>query len=209
MNTLKLYLMYHEHTEKDEPKRNETMNNEKSRTNTMIMAAMMMGLIMAMTFIIRIPVPATHGYIHLGDCMIFMAVLLLGWKHGAVAAGLGSALADLIGGFAIYAPVTFVVKFLMAAVVGLFLQKALKREHPVVVITMMEIVGMLIGGAVMVAGYYFAEGLMYGNFVAPVAEIPLNIIQCAVGAVIAAVLSRALAGTPVGRSFAYDIRGQK
>ena len=170
---------------------------------------MMMGLIMAMTIIIRIPVPATHGYIHLGDCMIFMAVLLLGWKRGAVAAGLGSALADIIGGFAIYAPVTFVVKFMMAAVVGLFLSKALKKEHPVVVITLMEIVGMLIGGAVMTAGYYVAEGVMYGNFIAPMAEVPMNIIQFGVGAVLAAILSRALAGTPVGRSFAYDIRGQK
>jgi uncharacterized membrane protein len=187
----------------------EKMRAEREKTNNMVMTAMMMGLIMAITIIIRIPVPATHGYIHLGDCMIFMAVLLLGWKRGAVAAGLGSALADIIGGFAIYAPVTFVVKFMMAAVVGLFLSKALKKEHPVVVITLMEIVGMLIGGAVMTAGYYVAEGVMYGNFIAPMAEVPMNIIQFGVGAVLAAILSRALAGTPVGRSFAYDIRGQK
>lgn len=197
------------YTDKNSVKESNAMKREKRKTNMLIMSAMMMGLIMAMTFIIRIPVPATHGYIHLGDCMIFMAVLLLGWKHGAVTAGLGSALADLIGGFAIYAPVTFVVKFMMAAVVGLFLQKALKREHPVVVITMMEVVGMLIGGLVMAAGYYFAEGLMYGNFIVPMAEVPLNIIQFSAGAAIATALSRALVATPVGKSFAYDIRGQK
>jgi hypothetical protein len=61
----------------------------------------------------------------------------------------------------------------------------------------------------MTAGYYVAEGVMYGNFIAPMAEVPMNIIQFGVGAVLAAILSRALAGTPVGRSFAYDIRGQK
>ena len=83
------------------------INSEKTKTRNMVMTAMMMGLIMAMTIVIRIPVPATHGYIHLGDCMIFIAVLLLGWKRGAAAAGLGSALADIIGGFAVYAPVTF------------------------------------------------------------------------------------------------------
>ena len=101
---------------------------ERSKTNLLVMTALMMGLIMVMTFIIRIPVPATQGYIHLGDCMIFLAVLVLGWKHGAIAAGVGSAMADLIGGYAIYAPVTLVVKFLMAAAVGLFIEKALKKD---------------------------------------------------------------------------------
>lgn len=185
------------------------INSEKTKTRNMVMTAMMMGLIMAMTIVIRIPVPATHGYIHLGDCMIFIAVLLLGWKRGAAAAGLGSALADLIGGFAVYAPVTFAAKFIMAAVVGLFLSRALKKEHPVMVVTIMEVIGMLLGGAVMTAAYYLAEAVMYGNFVVPIAEIPMNIIQFVTGAVLAAVLSRMLANTPVGRSFAYDIHGHK
>ena len=64
-----------------------------------VMTAMMMGLIMVMTYIPKVPVPATQGYVHLGDCMIFFGVLLLGWKYGAVAAGLGSALADVLGSY--------------------------------------------------------------------------------------------------------------
>ena len=105
------------------------MKLKSGKTNKIVLTALMMGMIMVMTFIIRIPVPATQGYIHLGDCMIFMAVLMLGWKYGAVAAGVGSAMADLIGGYAVYAPVTLVVKFLMAAVVGLFIEKALKKDR--------------------------------------------------------------------------------
>ena len=155
------------------------------------MTALMMGLIMVMTFIIRIPVPATQGYIHLGDCMIFLAVLVLGWKHGAIAAGVGSAMADLIGGYAIYAPVTLVVDFSRSGV------------------TVMEIIGMCIGGIVMVAGYYVAEGIMYGNFITPMASVPMNILQFVVGAVIATALSRVLAPTPAGKSFAYNLSGHK
>ena len=173
------------------------------------MTALMMGLIMVMTFIIRIPVPATQGYIHLGDCMIFLAVLVLGWKNGAVAAGVGSAMADLIGGYAIYAPVTLVVKFLMAAVAGLFIEKALKKDFGRSGITIMEMIGMCIGGGMMTAGYYVAEAVMYGNFLTPIASIPMNVLQFVVGALIAAAVSRALAGTPAGRSFAYDLTSHK
>ena len=183
------------------------MKLKSGKTNKIVLTALMMGMIMVMTFIIRIPVPATQGYIHLGDCMIFMAVLMLGWKYGAVAAGVGSAMADLIGGYAVYAPVTLVVKFLMAAVVGLFIEKALKKDRSPGAVMVMEIIGMCIGGSFMVLGYYLAESLMYGSFVTPLASVPMNIVQFAVGVVMATALSRALAGTQVGRSFAYDIKG--
>ena len=42
------------------------------------------------------PVPFTRGYIHLGDSMIFIAAILFGWRVGALAGGLGSALADVV-----------------------------------------------------------------------------------------------------------------
>ena len=50
--------------------------------------------------------------------MIFLSVLLLGKKGGALAAGLGSALADVLGGYAAYAPWTLLIKALMAIIMG-------------------------------------------------------------------------------------------
>lgn len=185
------------------------MRKRNGKTNKIVMTAMMMGMIMVMTFVIRIPVPATQGYIHLGDCMIFLSVLMLGWKYGAIAAGVGSAMADLLGGYAVYAPVTLGVKFLMAAIVGLFIEKALKRDMTSNAVTVMEVIGMCFGGSFMVLGYYLVESMMYGSFVTPLASIPMNVVQFIVGAVIATALSRALAGTQAGRSFAYDLRGHK
>ena len=58
----------------------------------------------------------TQGYVHLGDTMVFLGVLMLGKRRGAAAAGLGSALADVLGGFAFWAPWTLVIKSLMAFV---------------------------------------------------------------------------------------------
>ncbi len=182
------------------------MNTYKeNKTYALVMAAVMTAAILVMTFFPKVPVPATRGYVHLGDCMIFFAVLVLGWKRGAAAAGLGSALADLLGGYAYYAPATLVIKALMAAVVGLFIQKALSKERTRARLMLLETVGMALGGLVMVVGYYLVECVMYGNFVLPLAAVPMNIVQFVVGIIIAGALANALYRTPARRVFAYVI----
>lgn len=181
------------------------MNNTNT-INKMVMTAMMMCMIIVMTMIIRIPVPATQGYIHLGDCMIFFAVLLLGWKWGAVAAGVGSAMADMFAGYVQYIPVTLIVKFFMAAVAGIFIETAIKHGFTGVRMRIMEVIGMVIGGSVMAAGYYLAESAMYGNFITPLASVPMNIVQFAVGVALAFALAYALYKTPMGSKFAYVVK---
>ena len=81
------------------------------KTSKLVLTALMMCLVLLATFSIRIPSPFTQGYVHLGDAVIFISVLLLGKKNGAIASGFGSAMADLLGGYAMYAPWTFVIKF--------------------------------------------------------------------------------------------------
>ena len=60
--------------------------------------------------------------------MIFLSVLLLGKKGGAAASGLGSALADLMGGYAAYAPWTFIIKGAMAFIMGVFIEMMTKKK---------------------------------------------------------------------------------
>ena len=81
---------------------NIIMNTNKN-TYTIVMTALMMALITISIMFIKIPIPFTQGYVHPGDAMIFMAVLILGWKYGAVAAAVGGALGDILGGFAAWA----------------------------------------------------------------------------------------------------------
>ncbi|HBN83857.1 MAG TPA: hypothetical protein DDZ89_08430 [Clostridiales bacterium] len=88
------------------------------RTKKITFTGIMTALVFIATFVIKIPIPATEGYIHLGDCMVFLAALLLGWKYGAFAAGVGSMLADIIGGYAHWALPTLIIKALMAILVA-------------------------------------------------------------------------------------------
>lgn len=102
------------------------MRNEK--VETLVMTALMTALITVVTIIIPIPVPFTNGYIHLGDSMIFLAVIVLGWKYGAIAAAIGSALADILIGFVYWAPWTFVIKGGMALILGLIIYQSAKSK---------------------------------------------------------------------------------
>lgn len=91
------------------------MNN---RTKKITFGGLMIALVFATTFSIKIPIPFTQGYIHAGDSMIFITAILLGWKYGALTGGIGSALADLLGGYANWALPTLIIKALMGAIVG-------------------------------------------------------------------------------------------
>ncbi|SHH86960.1 Uncharacterized membrane protein [Caloranaerobacter azorensis DSM 13643] len=80
---------------------------------------LMIALVFVATAIIpQIPIPFTEGYIHAGDSMIFVAAILLGWKYGAIAGGLGSSLADLYLGYTHWVIPTLIIKGIMGAIVG-------------------------------------------------------------------------------------------
>ena len=93
-------------------------NSSDIRTNKLVFTALMTCLVLLGTILFRIPIPMTQGYVHLGDAMIYIGVLLLGKKHGAVAAALGSSLGDVLGGFAFWAPWSFIIKFSVAFLAG-------------------------------------------------------------------------------------------
>ncbi len=93
---------------------------EKS-TKKYVLTGLMTSLVFVLTFLVKIPVPYTSGYIHLGDSMIYVSVILLGPVFGAFASGVGSMLADITGGFLQYALPTLIIKALMALVMGLIL----------------------------------------------------------------------------------------
>lgn len=178
---------------------------QKNKTFNLVMTALMIALITVSIMFVKIPIMFTQGYVHLGDAVVFLAILLLGWKYGAVAAAIGAALGDLLGGAAVWAPWSLVVRGLMAVVMGIFIDRAMKKQGRTVAgIPVVQLIGMVLGGLVMVAGYYAAEGLMYGNWVVPLMGIPWNIGQFAVGMVIASVLSAALYKTSAKKYFYYN-----
>ena len=187
--------------EKKETKKETKRMNEKAYKISM--TGVMMGLVLVTTMMIRIHVPFTQGYVHLGDAMIFLAVLVLGRNYGTVAAGFGSALSDLLSGYAYYAPWTFVVKALMAFVVGTALEYMEKKgKFNIGKRAPLEILAMLFGGIEMTVGYYISASLMQGNWVTPLYSVPGNIVQFIVGIILATVLAKILYKTPAKKYFA-------
>lgn len=177
-----------------------------SYTSKIVLTGLMMCIIMVAIMFIKIPIPFTQGYVHPGDAMIFLAVLVLGWKYGAAAAAFGGMLGDLMGGFAAWAPWTFCIKGIMAIILGLMIEAAFKKKDAGRGrIMTVEMVGMVIAGAFMTAGYYAAEGIMYGNWVVAAVGIPWNVGQFAVGMVLAMVLAEALCKTPAKAYFTYRL----
>ena len=181
------------------------MTENKDKTTKIILTGLMMAMIVVATMLLIIPVPFGNGYIHLGDAMIFLSVLILGWRYGAIAAGVGSMLSDILVGYAIWAPWTLFVKGIMGAVMGLFIMKAMNKEgRNVLGVPLYQMVGMILAGCEMVAGYYIAEGVIYGNFVSALLGIPWNIVQFGVGTVLATLLAAALYKTPARKFFTYQ-----
>ena len=162
-------------------------------TKRLATTAMMMCIIIISIFLLRVPIPFTQGYVNLSDGMIFLAVLILGWKYGGAAAALGSMLGDIVGGFAMWAPWTFFIKGIMAIIVGLILDAAMNGQGVTQrKMNVWKVLAMCAGGLFMTGGYFIAEGIMYGNWVIAALGIPWNAGQFVLGIVIAMALGAAL-----------------
>ena len=179
-------------------------NPGKTKTSELVMTAMMICIIMVAILLLRIPIPFTQGYVNLSDAVIFFGIMILGWKHGAAAAALGSMLGDIIGGYAMWAPWTFCIKGLMAIVTGLLICELCKKQNlSDRSFTLLEILSMAAGGLIMTAGYFVGEGVMYGNWGVAALGIPWNICQFCVGMAIAIALTEALKKTPYRDMIVY------
>ena len=157
----------------------------------LILAALFAALSCVATMSIRIPTPGTSGYIHPGDAIVILSGVILGPVWGFLAGGIGSALSDLIGGYFIYVPITFVIKGLVALAAGLLYQKVGKNQKS-------RYIAVILGGVadiILVAGGYFVcEFFIYGAGAA--ASIPANIIQGVGGLVISCILYPILISIP-------------
>lgn len=157
----------------------------------LVSAALFTAIICVATYIVQIPMPATGGYVNLGDCFVLTAGMMLGAGYGALAAGLGSALADMLAGYMQYVPATFVIKALMA-VAAFFFYGALKKAFGGKYNIVSKIIAVAAAEAVMVLGYFGYEAVFLGYGVAAAGSILGNVIQGAVGAVAAIALVTAL-----------------
>lgn len=155
-----------------------------AKTKEIVTAALLAALACVATMIIKIPSPM-KGYINLGDCIVLVAGWMLSPAYGFLAAGLGSALADLVSGYVLYAPATFLIKGLMA-VVAFGADKLLRKKFGRLS------AGMISGAAaetMMVLGYFAFEGVLYG-FLPAMVNIPANVVQGTAGVMLGVILRK-------------------
>lgn len=154
--------------------------NSGDQTLKLAFGGMMAALVFVATYFFKLPVSITQGYIHLGDGFILLGASLLGWAS-VPAAAIGSALADLLGGYTLYILPTFVIKGLVAAVaVG-----ALRAKRPY----WLTVVLLAVAELVMVAGYFVTEWLLLGYGLAAAAgAVAPNLVQGLSGVALGAVL---------------------
>lgn len=152
---------------------------KKNPTVRLALCGMMAALIFVATYFVKLPMAMTNGYVHLGDGFILLAASLLGWA-AVPAAAVGSMLADLMGGYAMYLLPTFLIKAAVAAVAVL----ALKTKHE-----WMKVLGLILAEAVMVGGYFITEWLFLGyGLAAAAASLLGNTMQGLSGVVIGLLL---------------------
>ena len=126
--------------------------------------------------VIAFPLPATNGFINIGDSVVMITGLLFGPIIGGIAGGVGSLFADLFLGFPIYAPATLVIKGLEGFFVGLIANPKKNDRW-----NYRDFIGVIVGGFIMISGYFLYEVMIYGVPSALYEFILNSIIQFGLG----------------------------
>ena len=165
--------------------------NTNTNLKKIVMTALFAALACVATMSIRIPTPGTSGYIHPGDAIVILSGVILGPIWGLLAAGIGSAMADLLGGY---------FKGIIAWIAGILYHKLGKTPKS-------QCMAVILGGIadiVLVAGGYFlCEIPLYGASAA-LASVPANLIQGLGGLIIAFVLYPLMLAVPDIRQITHS-----
>ncbi|MEG2003590.1 MAG: ECF transporter S component [Clostridia bacterium] len=149
-----------------------------------VLAAMFAAIVCVSTIVIQIQTPL-NGYVNAGDCFVLISAWMLGGYYGAAAAGIGSMLADLMTGYAHYAPGTLIIKAGMAVVAVLVFKFMSKCKINNLI---SYILSAVCAEVVMVAGYFGYAAIFRGKGLAAISSIPGNLVQAAFGIVLSVLL---------------------
>lgn len=173
-----------------------TQSYSRSSQNTMdlIINAMLIALVFLSTFFlnIKLPIAANGGLVHLGTAMLFIASILFGPKKAALAGAIGMGLFDIVGGWALWAPITIVARGLQGYIVGKIAWSKGRNGTSIA----FNVIATIVSIPFMIAVYYIGEGILYGNWIAPLASVPGDLVQNILGIIVAVPVCVALKKVP-------------
>jgi uncharacterized membrane protein len=172
----------------------QSYSSSSTKTFNLILTSMLIALVFVATLLlnIKLPITANGGLVHLGTAMLFIASILFGPKKAAIAGAVGMGLFDLVSGWTLWAPFTIVARGLQGYIVGKIAWSNGRNGNSVT----FNLLATIISVPVMLAVYYLCEGVLYSNWIAPVASIPGNIVQNVVGILVAIPVCVALKKIP-------------
>lgn len=155
----------------------------KQNTSKLTLTGLFAAMITLMTaYICHIPYGANGGYIHFGDTLIYVAAVFLPRPYALAAAAIGGGLADLLTA-PMWMPATIIIKMLITLP---FTSKTGK------ILCTRNIAAPFIAALLSAAGYYLAEGILFGSFLSPIASLSGSAVQSGGSAIIFIALALAL-----------------
>ncbi|MGG0656894.1 ECF transporter S component [Rummeliibacillus pycnus] len=157
-------------------------STNKSRTFELILTAMCIALVFVATMMlnIKLPIAANGGLVHLGTAMLFIVSILFGPKTGAIAGAFGMGIFDVVSGWTMWAPITIVSRGLQGYIAGKIAWSNGRKGNSIAINVLATVISM----PPMIAVYYIGEGILYGNWIQPMASIPGDLVQNILGLII-------------------------
>lgn len=162
-----------------------------------VVAALFAALCCVATLVMQIPTP-TGGFVNLGDTIILLSAFVLSPVYALLSAGVGSLLADILAGYAQYAPATFVIKALMALSACLVFSATAKISSTKKWVSpLFTILAGICAETIMIGGYFLFESFILSYGLGAVASVLPNAIQGVAGMVGGTLLCEIISRTKI------------
>lgn len=172
----------------------KTTTYTNARTFDLILSSMLIALVFVATLLlnIKLPIPANGGLVHLGTAMLFIVSILFGPKKGAIAGAVGMGLFDLVSGYAVWAPISFVARGIQGYLVGKIAWSNGRNGNSF----RFNLLATIASTPLMIACYYIWEAIIFKSWLIPLASIPGDIVQTVIGLLVAIPVCVLLKKTP-------------
>lgn len=122
-----------------------------------------------------IPVPG--GHLYLTDAVIVVAGILLDPVAAFMVGGVGALLGDLLASYQAAMFVSLFSHGAQAVIISVFAHYIMKNRRE-----LSSVIGVVLGGIVMVAGYSFGRAFVYSTPEYALIKLPFEFLQAGVGA---------------------------